>query len=132
VWTTPFDVVPTVSNARCMCSTSLSATTSKPDLMGVGGRIRAAALAARTLGLDMMIGMKCDGLWRLEVDVVVGRRCCGWVGVGCWVLAGDDWVHAGVLSKFLVVRVRTASSNLIWRHQFLEGLRSDATVTVTP
>jgi hypothetical protein len=48
------------------------------------------------------------------------------------VLAGDDWVHAGVLSKFLVVRVRTASSNLIWRHQFLEGLRSDATVTVTP
>jgi hypothetical protein len=36
------------------------------------------------------------------------------------------------LSKFLVVRVSAARSNLIWLYMLVEGLRSDATVTVTP
>jgi hypothetical protein len=51
-----------------------------------------------------------------------------WVNVG-----GDGAVVCRMaLSKFLVVKVNAASSNLIWLHQFLEVLRSDATLTVTP
>jgi hypothetical protein len=68
----------------------------------------------------------------LEVDVAVGRQWRWWM---CGYLAGDGWwlvCVCGVLSKFLVVKVRAASSNLIWRYKILEGLRSDATVTVTP
>jgi hypothetical protein len=72
-----------------MCSTSLSATTSKPDKMGVGGRIRAAALAARTLGLDMMSGMKCDRLLLEEVGFGLGGGAAVEDG---WMLAGDGWL----------------------------------------
>jgi hypothetical protein len=46
--------------------------------------------------------------------------------VGVWRAMGGA---AGVLSKFLVMRVHAASSNLIWRCKLVEGLRSDATVT---
>jgi hypothetical protein len=51
---------------------------------------------------------------------------------GRWVGVGGRWLVAGVLSKFLVVKVCAASSNLIWWYELVEGLRSDATVTVTP
>jgi hypothetical protein len=44
------------------------------------------------------------------------------------------WVNYGVGAVDVMmddVRVRAASSNLAWMYQLVEGLRSNATVTVT-
>jgi hypothetical protein len=47
-------------------------------------------------------------------------------------LAGDGWLLACCLNFFGGESVCAASSNLIWRYELVEGLRSNATVTVTP
>jgi hypothetical protein len=56
-----FGVVSCVSNERCIRSECLS-NQIKIGFDSVGGRRRALAEAASTLGADMMIVMICDGL----------------------------------------------------------------------
>jgi hypothetical protein len=48
------------------------------------------------------------------------------------VMAGYGVGAVDVVVMMDDVRVRAASSNIIWRYKLVEGLRSDATVTVTP